>query len=70
MTWPQVSKAVGWDPRTVPWPTLAHVEDAITRKNAIALLTWNRFLEAAPDDEKRAIIKRVVEGLEVVRRTL
>lgn len=70
MTWPEVSKAVGWEPRTVPWPTLERVGRAVATEDAVALLTWNRFLEPAHDDEKREIIDCIVRGLELVRRKL
>jgi len=69
-TWPDISKAVGWEKQVVPWPTPAAVDEAVTAKNLYALLRWNRFLPFADTDEHSLVIHKVVSGMTIVRAAL
>ena len=62
-----VSKAVGWDKRTVAWPTLERVAEATLARDLHSLLTWNRHLPCAATPAQVAIIERVVEGVRIAR---
>jgi len=61
---PEMSKKVGWKPRSVKWPTLEEVETASDEE----LLTWHRFLPGAKNREHLAIIGAIERRFREDRR--
>lgn len=58
---PGVSKSVGWDkPASITYPSgIAQVNTA----SATQLLKWHRFLPSPETEERRTMIKRIMERL-------
>lgn len=68
MTWPILSKTVGWTPRNIPYPSYARITYltvAIERQDfnaMIELLTYQRFLQK-PKTTKQHRIMAVITYL-------
>lgn len=67
---PNISKTVGHEPRTIPWPSPVEVEDAIDREDGVQLLTWTRFLPSPETGWHRDILARIHETYPNIRRKL
>ena len=59
-----ISKEVGWDHKTVYWPTVRQVEAS---NDLYQVLTWNRFLPSPISNEQRSVIEAVVKRLSELR---
>jgi hypothetical protein len=65
ISWPQVSKIVGWDKRTVEYPTMEEVNrfrEIASRgelSGIVELLRYYRFLKSPENNEQLHIINKV-----------
>ena len=57
---PALSKAVGWDPQNVIYPTLEQVNKA----SDLELLTWYRFLHSPVDEEQIKVMDRIFQRVQ------
>lgn len=59
--WSEVSKAVGWDPTPVSYPTIDQVLLAGARRDTHSLLRWTRFLPSPANHAEQIVMKMIVE---------
>lgn len=68
--WSDLSKAIGWERRTVPYPTADQVLLARTSHDTRSLLTWCRFLPSPASGAQEALMRLILDGLKEERARL
>lgn len=74
--WSNISKRVGWDKRTVEYPTMARVgelHDNMLSCDAdalVELLTYHRFLSWPETEEQREISKAIANLIKTGRELI
>lgn len=68
MTRAEASKIVGWEKPAgkFEYPSISEVEAAVTEKNHVSLLRWNRFLPSPACSYQGIVLQKIMAGLKLM----
>lgn len=68
--WSEASKQVGWEHRSVKYPTIAQVDKAYEEDDLYTLVLWHRYLRSPIDEDQRETLACIEDRLFRLRKFL